>query len=125
LKNRLDGRTLVASQESERLAMSLSVRVEPLGLEFTADEGETVMAAAQRQGYLWPTICQGNALCTACWVEVIDGVNALGPIGEAEAQALKRVADRARLGDAARLACQATVHGAVLVRKDGVELDAS
>ena len=35
--------------------MSGRVRVEPLGVEFDLGDGETLMAAARRAGYYWPT----------------------------------------------------------------------
>ena len=44
------------------------VRVEPIGVTFRLAEGETLIQAAWRQGYDWPTVCGGRAECTACHV---------------------------------------------------------
>src|SRR5271163_2949269 len=37
-----------------------TVRVEPQGIELAARHGETVMAAAERLGWKWPTIGHGD-----------------------------------------------------------------
>jgi|HubBroStandDraft_6_1064221.scaffolds.fasta_scaffold92359_2 2Fe-2S ferredoxin len=37
------------------------VRVEPLGVDIDVRPGESIMAAAQRSGYYWPTHCQAMA----------------------------------------------------------------
>ena len=41
------------------------VRVEPAGVDIPVDDGETLMAAAVRAGYRWPTVCGGQAQCGA------------------------------------------------------------
>ena len=47
------------------------VRVEPRGIDIEAEEGETIMAAALRAGYHWPTVCNGQGTCRVCRVEVV------------------------------------------------------
>jgi hypothetical protein len=37
------------------------VRVEPLGVDIDVRPGESIMAAAQRGGYYWPTQCHCQA----------------------------------------------------------------
>ena len=50
-----------------------TVRVEPDGHVIPVGEGESLIEAAWRQGYDWPTTCYGQARCTACHVEVVSG----------------------------------------------------
>jgi len=80
------------------------------------------MGAAQARGYYWPTTCGGEARCTTCACEVVEGAAALSPMGRAEERAL--VAERGPrvLESAVRLACQARLRGGavVTVRKAGV-----
>ncbi|HKT15087.1 MAG TPA: 2Fe-2S iron-sulfur cluster-binding protein, partial [Allosphingosinicella sp.] len=47
-----------------------AIRVEPLGAVLYVRDGETLMQAAARQGYHWPSICQGEARCGLCSIEV-------------------------------------------------------
>ncbi len=97
------------------------VRILPLELEIDAVEGVTIMGAAHEHGLYWPTTCGGEGICTSCACTVEEGESNLDPIGRGE---LKTLA--AELGEAAvrarrlRLACQARVHGNVIVTKRGV-----
>lgn len=98
------------------------VRVDPAGIEFDALAGETVMAAGQRCGFSWPTVCEGEGTCTACYVLVVDGMESLDGIGALERETLGTILGRhpgARPGTV-RLACQAHVRGAITVFKRGV-----
>lgn len=96
------------------------VLVEPSEVRLCLLEGESVIEAAWRAGYYWPTVCGGRAECTACFVEVVEGEDAAPPPDEREARQLERV--RARVGgDAAvRLACCFRPSGAAVVKKKGV-----
>ena len=86
--------------------MTARVRVEPLGVEFELQPGETLMAAAQRSGYYWPTICKGNAQCNRCAVSVVDGTGLL-PYSPVELAGLRNVRWRDGPEDHTdRLACQ-------------------
>ena len=81
------------------------------------------MAAVQALGYYWPTTCGGEARCTTCACEIIEGGAALTPMGRAEECALVTERGRGVLETAVRLACQARVRdgGAqITVRKAGV-----
>jgi ferredoxin len=98
--------------------------VEPEGFEVWARDGETVMGAATRAGYRWPTVCRGEATCTTCYVLVRHGRQCLDPVGPLEASALLPLLER-HAGEevgAVRLACQAVVRGDITVHKRGVRL---
>ncbi|WP_194818219.1 2Fe-2S iron-sulfur cluster-binding protein [Nocardia sp. XZ_19_385] len=96
------------------------VTVRPAGIEFTAAPGETVMAAALAAGYRWPTICGGLGDCLVCHIEVLEHAERLSEAAESETRAVKEL--RARSGCPVRLACQAGVHGDVVVFKRGVRM---
>jgi ferredoxin, 2Fe-2S len=82
------------------------VHVEPIDVTFELGDGESLMAAAQRAGYWWPTLCNGNAQCTRCVVRVVDG-GGLAPPSAAELTALREVRWHGGPEDPAeRLACQ-------------------
>jgi ferredoxin, 2Fe-2S len=100
------------------------VRVEPLGIELNVRDGETLIEAAWREGYFWPTVCFGQARCTACNVEVVDGGENTSQVAAEEEATLRllRVRGGADLGRR-RLACRLMVDGPVVVRKQGVRLE--
>ena len=100
-----------------------TVRVEPSGAVIDVADGETLMAAAHRGGYRWPTVCGGLAQCGVCVVDVVarpDG--GLPDPDELEASRLATVPERQLRPDAElRLACQLRVGGpGLVVRKRGV-----
>ena len=41
------------------------IRVEPSGIEINANPDETIMEAAIRAGYKWPTVCGGDGQVTS------------------------------------------------------------
>jgi 2Fe-2S ferredoxin len=98
------------------------VRVLPSGIEFEAPADATVMGAAQAAGYYWPTTCGGEARCTTCACDVLEGGADLTPMGRAEQRALVAERGPAVLRTTVRLACQVRIRGpaAVIVRKPGV-----
>jgi len=99
------------------------VRVLPLGVDIPVEPGESLMRAAQRAGYVWPTRCRGMALCTACTVEVESGATNFNGISEIEAEALEHVRTRKPPGERElRLACQAEPRGDAVVVKRGVRV---
>jgi 2Fe-2S ferredoxin len=106
-----------------------TIRVLPLDVEIDANEGETVMGAAERAGYYWPTTCGGEARCTTCACEMVAGEGGLTSMGRAERRALVAERGGSVLSKPIRLACQARVTGShdVTVEKHGVRrpLDAS
>jgi 2Fe-2S ferredoxin len=78
------------------------------------------MAAAERQGYAWPTLCHGQAECTACWIEVADP-EAFEPPTPLETEGLRLFDGRSfYAGKEIRLACQARPRRDTLVTKRGV-----
>jgi 2Fe-2S ferredoxin len=98
------------------------IRVEPIGIEVEAPDGETVMDAVCARGYYWPVGCAKNGECTNCAMEVVSGVGRLSTMGRYERQNLLRQrGPRAVEDPRLRLACQARVQGDVVVYKRGVE----
>ena len=68
------------------------------------------MAAAERQGYRWPTVCHGQAICTACCIVLEDNVEAFEPASPVELNGLELLRGRSFYeGKIVRLACQARV----------------
>ena len=98
------------------------IRILPLDIIIDADEGATVMGAAQALGYYWPTTCGGEGRCTTCACEVIEGREALSEIGRSERNSLVTERGEGVLETNVRLACQARIHGdvSVTVKKPGV-----
>jgi ferredoxin, 2Fe-2S len=103
-------------------APGVPVRVLPLDVELTVRPGESVMAAAQRQGYFWPTRCRGQAICTACLFEIVTGGEGFAPVGSLEQEALESLQEfQARRAGQLRLGCQARPQAAATVFKRGVK----
>lgn len=101
--------------------MTVLVRVEPLGVDLEVRPGETLIEAAWREGYDWPTVCFGRAECTACQVLVIDGAANLSEVGPDEAKALQMLRSSGLSNLAARrLACRLEADGPATVEKPGV-----
>lgn len=99
------------------------LRVEPLGVEIEALEGESVMEAAERSGYFWPIGCDHAGECTNCAMEVIAGASRLSTMGRYErANILRQRGDAAVADPRLRLACQARIRGDAVVYKRGVAL---
>ena len=104
--------------------MTASVRVEPSGITLDVHDGETVMAAARRAGYRWPTICGGLADCGACALEVVSTTAELPSPTTVEGVRLNVLVERRRHPDRTwRLACQLVPSGDMVVRKTGVVRD--
>jgi 2Fe-2S ferredoxin len=95
--------------------------VQPLGVEIDVQPNETLIEAAWRCGYYWPTVCYGQAECTACVVAVVAGAGCLHAVADDEAAALRTLPAR-RLPDGAvrRLACRLQFRGRITVEKRGV-----
>jgi ferredoxin, 2Fe-2S len=92
------------------------VTVRPLGARIDVGPGESLMAAAVRSGYWWPTVCGGLGQCRACFVTVVDGIDNLSTMVPAEVEAQGLFGGRHLI----RLACQLRVLGPVTVVKHGV-----
>lgn len=91
-------------------------------MEYDAAVGETLMDAARRLGYYWPTTCGGQGVCTTCLSEVVSGGDLLAEMGRSERKTLIAERGEAILNRPVRLACQATVlrEGTIVVNKAGV-----
>lgn len=98
------------------------VTIRPLAVEIEVPEGETIMAAAQAQGYYWPTTCGGEGRCITCACLVLRGMEHLSPRSRSEAWVLAEERGPQVLAQPLRLACQARVYGDVVVEKAGVRL---
>ena len=99
----------------------VTVHVEPSGLDVEVRDGQSIMAAAEEQGIVWPTICHGLAECHTCVFEVLGGGDHLEPPSPHEKAALHQFAGRSWYdGKVIRLACQTRVVGPVSIRKPGV-----
>ena len=98
------------------------VIVQPAGLEYEADIGETLMGAARGLGYYWPTTCGGQGICTTCLSEVVSGAELLAEMGRSERKTLVAERGEAILSKPVRLACQAAVlkPGTIVLTKVGV-----
>jgi 2Fe-2S ferredoxin len=95
------------------------VRVEPGGVTINVRADEPVMDAARQQGYRWPNVCGGEAMCGVCEVRVLEGAEHTSPMADKEQIRLRHIG---RGGNRmARLACQLTVDGAVTLFKRGVK----
>ncbi len=93
------------------------VHVQPAGVYIEVGEGETMMSAAQRDGYRWPSVCGGTAECTTCFVVIKSGLEAVAGPDESEEVALELVRMRfPNNSESVRLACQ------LKVIDDGVEV---
>jgi ferredoxin, 2Fe-2S len=96
------------------------VVVAPSDAVIEVRKGESLMRAAERLGYHWPTICHGQAECTACWIAV-DDPDAFEKPADLELGALKLFAGRSfYAGMHLRLACQARPVADTTVSKRGV-----
>jgi 2Fe-2S ferredoxin len=99
------------------------VKVLPLDVDLVVRLGESVMAAAQRLGYYWPTRCRGQALCTACLFEVVAGPESFSSVEPLEHSALSSVSGApAKQTGRLRLGCQARPLDAATILKRGVKL---
>ena len=95
--------------------------MEPSGITFEVVPGESIMAAANRAGYYWPTVCAGQGTCKACFVRVIEGGDGLPVPSRLEVSAL-RTLTAAQPDAIIRLACQLRPDADVVVWKPGVHL---
>ena len=112
-----------ADDDGESAGSPTLARVDPAGLVIEIRPGETLIQAAWRCGYHWPTLCFGVGECTACSCEVLEGAHLLSPRTEPEERLLADLSRRrVRRVDPRRirLACQLRSNGTITVRKPGV-----
>jgi ferredoxin, 2Fe-2S len=97
------------------------IRVVPSEVDFSAEPGTTVFAAAHDAGLRWPTVCGGQGSCHTCVMRVVEGAHNLSPVGTWEEEGLRELGLTDDTPEQPyRLACQAQVRGDVVVRKSGV-----
>lgn len=97
-----------------------TVQVLPAGHSFTVRPGLTIFEGARDRGYVWPSVCDGAAECTRCFLEVIEGGDHLSSMEDDERAALDRVRWRGCPHPGERLACRTRVTGDVVVRRRSV-----
>jgi ferredoxin len=98
--------------------MVIPVKVLPVDATLSVRLGESVMAAARRQGWRWPTVCNGDGECGICYMSVEEGADLLVPLSQAERSILGL--GMAANDPSARLACQAVpTSGPLVVRRKG------
>jgi ferredoxin len=98
------------------------VIVEPEGLEWEANRGESLVEVASRHGYYWPVGCPLNGECTNCAFEIVSGIGRVSAMGRYERLNLIRQRGPRSIEDTRlRLGCQARVDGDIVVYKRGVE----
>ena len=98
----------------------MKVRLEPLGIDIPVRAGENVMAAAQRAGLKWPTVCSGMAQCGWCHVAVLSSAVPLDKPGQQEAIMLKHALNKPDDGSV-RLACQLKPKGDLVIERVGIK----
>lgn len=96
------------------------ISIQPGDITFDVAEGETVIAAAWRNHYYWPTICGGRGECTACHLFIEDGSDNAVPPEPTELAMLEGVRARTRSDLPVRLACQLRTTGPMTVKKKAV-----
>ena len=97
-----------------------TVHVLPIDIDLALGADETVIEAAWRSGYYWPTVCGGRAECTACHLFVEAGAEHLLPPESAEQTVLAALLAKLKPDVPVRLACRLRVSGPVTVRKKSV-----
>lgn len=96
------------------------VHVLPSGIDLELGADETLLAAAQRSGYRWPTVCGGRGTCRTCYVVVESGSDHCTPVAAWEAEGLATIGPT--VSGEVRLACQLHVQGGrTVVSKRGVK----
>ena len=101
---------------------AMNVYVKGSDVVIAVRDGEPLMRAAERLSYFWPTICHGQAECTACWIET-DDPDAFEPPRPVELDGLTLFEGRSFYVDKnVRLACQARPLRDTVVVKRGVRL---
>ena len=85
----------------------------PDNIAFEVGADETLLDAALRSNVPFAHACGGRAKCSTCRVWVLDGLAALPDRNEAETT----MADRLRLADEIRLACQLKPDGELRIRR--------
>ncbi|ATX81253.1 adenylate cyclase [Mariprofundus ferrinatatus] len=76
-------------------------------------DDESILQASLKAGIRHTHACGGNAQCSTCRVEVLDGIHHFSPRNEAE----QRMEALLNLPETVRLACQSLISGDVTIRR--------
>jgi 2Fe-2S ferredoxin len=95
------------------------IEVAPLGAVFELDPTETLIEAAWRAGYYWPTVCGGRGECGVCRCEIVAGAASAAPMEPRESRLLTALG-AAKAGKTIRLACQLKAAGNLKVLRPGM-----
>lgn len=87
------------------------VTFQPSGICVDVQEGTTILQSAETHGVQIRTTCGGKASCRECRVKILEGEDAISPMGLAEERVLGNVFFITR----ERLSCQTQVVGDGLV----------
>jgi ferredoxin, 2Fe-2S len=99
----------------------MRVDVLPGNFRFSVSAGQTVMAASESAGLIWPTVCGGEGTCLTCVLQIEAGDDRVEAPSEEEMSALTALPARLReAGLPVRLACQLVPTGDIVVRKAGI-----
>jgi len=90
-----------------RISYAIDGRTAPISAD------ETILQASLRAGIPHAHACGGNARCSTCRVQVVEGLDACAPRNDKE----RTLAERLRFAPEVRLACQTTVSGDVKIRR--------
>lgn len=86
---------------------------QPDNKEVETDTATTILQTSLAAGIPHTHVCGGNARCSTCRVEILDGLEHCVPRNEKE----RALADRLSFGPSIRLACQTTVAGNVTLKR--------
>lgn len=90
-----------------RISYVIDSRTAPIG------QYETILQASLRAGIPHAHACGGNARCSTCRVQIVEGLDGCSPRNDRE----RKLAERLRFAPEVRLACQTTVSSDVKVRR--------
>lgn len=106
----------------------MAVKLTINGLVTEAAAGESLFDCAERLAVQVPTSCQKQGKCKECIVEVVDGLDKLSPLAEAEAH----LKDRFRLAcccqvasDSGEVRCHTMRRGQMRIERHALELPTS
>lgn len=102
--------------------MTIRLTVQPAGIEIPVDQGESLLEAADRAGYSWPSVCGRQGVCSTCSVVIVSTATTLAPASSAERETLQILPAWSQNDDTLRLACQIRPVADLTVRKLGVRL---
>ncbi len=100
--------------------MTIRLTVQPAGIEIDVDAGESLLEAAERAGYSWPSVCGRQGVCSTCSVQILEANEPLPVASSAERETLQILPSYQDGDDALRLACQIRPTADLAVRKLGV-----